>query len=696
MPALHLMTFNVQLLPWLGDTAEGRSNDAEAHANRVCEDILALADSPDVIAFNEAFDEDGRRVLFERLSPGWPNVIEKVDGGILRDDSGLMLFSRYAFLPMAGGNHAQHIYRDRVGTEKYANKGVAAVMIGTPVAPTIIAFTHLQAFYDYDGEHADIRRKQLDDVADFLEDLVADHAGWRGAAILMGDFNIRGDVPDDIDPAQQARPEWENLFDTPRARIFQWLCDGWNDYMHPPGLLPPQKALDQGRSNIDFEHGNTLRRLDYMCFARPGSADMMISPQRMFLRLRNASDHFALEAIVHRTSPHCTPSDAIDVLSSGLAQVPTAQEPSTLRIVPLTFKYDGSFQWLYVRLPGTFSLWSQEDDVVYDVFALSDLSNPLASLDTLAWDQMPPEASATGQRALPEATGKVFASHQPFLIAVRHKDGQPGESHFGVMEHHGDTRATALFLRLHDFMTAPFPVGEFLGADDMCWFKALPGKTWSATARVESFEITNTTGDSIDVGFAIDPGEPAVLRSGADPLLRVDHETSGGELLLLTLKRSVIQHAGIKVFWFSPVTYLRLDEPLGLLVDDASGPDFLGSDEPEMQIAIDDDTQPIFAGTWDDADSGERWPNLDASIRGRIQERFPGASSVGFFNALTVSYIEPDFAAQGSRVEILYPLARDEEMSIPRKLVLPVPDPVSDGQYTFYCTLSKLPDKPQL
>ena len=65
MPALHVMTFNVQMLPWLGTAIEGITNNAPETARRVAKAIFARApeNRPHVIAFNEVFDEDGRAEL---------------------------------------------------------------------------------------------------------------------------------------------------------------------------------------------------------------------------------------------------------------------------------------------------------------------------------------------------------------------------------------------------------------------------------------------------------------------------------------------------------------------------------------------------------------------------------------------------------------------------------------------------------
>lgn len=145
------------------------------------------------------------------------------------------------------------------------------------------------------------------------------------------------------------------------------------------------------------------------------------------------------------------------------------------------------------------------------------------------------------------------------------------------------------------------------------------------------------------------------------------------------------------MLWLSPVSYLLLDEPIGLFVNDESGIDAPGADEPEIQIGVDDDPFPLFAGSWDDADSGERWPNLDSTIRQRVNTRLPGAKKMGFVRAISISYVEPDMNAQGWLAVEVAALTPAESETAVRRISMPVPDVVKDGMYTFYCTITKIP-----
>ena len=104
--ALHLMTMNMQMLPWGVETAvQGMSNNAEEKAERIANDLLALppASRPEVIAFNEVFDDEGREVLTQRLKALWPNFTDKITG-LRLDDSGLILFSIFPFATFPDGS----------------------------------------------------------------------------------------------------------------------------------------------------------------------------------------------------------------------------------------------------------------------------------------------------------------------------------------------------------------------------------------------------------------------------------------------------------------------------------------------------------------------------------------------------------------------------------------------------------------
>ena len=76
MPALRLMTFNVQLPSTVMAVGQGQDDAAPDRAQAVADALLALPnrDRPDVIAFNEVFNEDARDVLLQSMPAVWPHV----------------------------------------------------------------------------------------------------------------------------------------------------------------------------------------------------------------------------------------------------------------------------------------------------------------------------------------------------------------------------------------------------------------------------------------------------------------------------------------------------------------------------------------------------------------------------------------------------------------------------------------------
>jgi hypothetical protein len=152
--------------------------------------------------------------------------------------------------------------------------------------------------------------------------------------------------------------------------------------------------------------------------------------------------------------------------------------------------------------------------------------------------------------------------------------------------------------------------------------------------------------------------------------------------------RSDLGATGFALTWDSPVTYLMLDQPISLFINEETGG--LGEDEVRLQIEVDADPVPLFSGEWDEADTGESWPNLHQQIRQRAQLRVAG-DRLGFVQSLLISYLEEDLTAKGSQVSILDALTPGEPEVAERRMTLPVSDPLSDGRYTFSCKLTKLP-----
>jgi hypothetical protein len=363
--------------------------------------------------------------------------------------------------------------------------------------------------------------------------------------------------------------------------------------------------------------------------------------------------------------------------------------PTTARTVPLDFVHEGSLQWVWVSEPGTYTV-NPAPDVTYELYAVDNLSDPLTRLDTVHVSELPASVQPIYKRAEVDREGGTYVSRTPFFIAARTTNGQTGKRNVVVLEHRGDSPATAIRLRLHDKVESGFPVGQQLGNDDTCWFKATLAPSYASTARDEVFTVRNPTGG--DVKATLHDAALGSLDStgGADPELTLTHRTKGDETVLVSLRRAADTQAGFAVHWFSPMSYLLLDEPLGLHVDDESGSDWNGDDEIILSVSMDGDSL-LNDVTWDDADTGERWPGLSDAIRQKIWARMPGVLRVGFVGSIGLSYVESDVNAQGFQLVDVKVLAKSEPVTKHRRTTMHVPDVIKDGTYSFYCTLSKLP-----
>ena len=85
--SIRVATYNAFLLspffkcfnPNFADCLIQINGETEKWANRLADTILADPDRFDIIAINEAWDEDAKSILVRRLSPVFPNFVRKID-----------------------------------------------------------------------------------------------------------------------------------------------------------------------------------------------------------------------------------------------------------------------------------------------------------------------------------------------------------------------------------------------------------------------------------------------------------------------------------------------------------------------------------------------------------------------------------------------------------------------------------------
>lgn len=626
--ALKVMTFNIQQLPWLarkinqlpivGSPGGSPEPDPEGRARSVAQAILdmPLLKQPDIIAFNEAFSETARPILKSMLSSKYPNIIEKLEhpGPDFKEDSGLMLFSKLPYLILPNGdNHVYEPFPNAADTDAKAAKGVGIVRVNGPFTPTTIAFTHLQASYDAENtENASIRDEQLDFIRKMLLDLAGGNGQDYANSIIIGDLNVKGD-PDDTSG------EHSLVFSKIPSKFGGDFNDGWRVSMHPPGDLTD---YDPGYTHRDTPTYQ-LNRFDYQCVRRDANTDIGLIPHHMSVPLRlpsEVTDHWALIAHIHRMSPNCAPSLAVDLLK--INPINNNLPESYFWLLQTNFQDEDMFHWVYISEPGTFSIFTAAD-IKAEAFRRTDFTHELESMDTLSISELPGSVQTKiteyGRRLVDKGT--TFSWREPFFIRLRGVSTSfMGQAPYAIVRHRGDSPATALILHPHLEVDPDLPPGQRLGTNDECFFKAVRQDKFTGGAYEDRFLLRNANqvDAKLELRDATGKAPPLDLASGNAAELGITRNAAA-ETIFLVLHRSNFSDINFSVFWESPLTFVKLDESLRLHIDEETGPDWLGADELDLDISIDGDN--VFSNTWDDADTGEDWPSLSKAISDSAQSR---------------------------------------------------------------------------
>lgn len=179
--SLKIWSYNVALVPTslsiLSDLREPGSRSSE-----IAQQILNLdkTKQPDLIAFQEVFNEDASKEMLTQLSKVYPYVLHSVMPGLRGFNSGQVLVSKY---PIKETEFYR--FQNMLFPENTANRGILKVIVDTPQGPMAIYNVHLQPFLG--KKQADIRVEQLQMVHKVLEqDFKKD--GSIGQ-LVVGDFN---------------------------------------------------------------------------------------------------------------------------------------------------------------------------------------------------------------------------------------------------------------------------------------------------------------------------------------------------------------------------------------------------------------------------------------------------------------------------------------------------------------------------
>lgn len=684
--ALNLMTWNVQMLP---EPFQESDLDIRERARRIARAILDLParEQPDVVAFNEVFNEDGRRWLVRYLEGTYPHIIEKLEhpGVDFEQDSGLMLFSKSPFQALpTGGTHFFEVFKRGAGTDALAAKGVGIVRVSGPFDPTTIAFTHLQASYDAaNTENMDIRREQFRVIRDSLLKVAEDDLQRYANGVIAGDLNVKGD-PDDTSG------EWNQVFAADPDSFGADFDDGWRAAMHPPS---DATDYDAGYTQRDTK-SLTPNRYDYQCTRRSANVDIGLVPHQLSTPIRPASevsDHWALLGHLHRVNDNCTPSTAVPLL----ALPPSAPNPagSPVWIRAANFRDEDMYHWVYIGDAGTYSAWCLPQLEVA-AFRRSDFTNELKPVDILSVSELPAavQSALGGPTArAPFTRGAVFASREPFFFRFRGVSPSfQGTSGYAIIRHRGESPATAIRLHPHLAVDPGLPAGQKLGLTDECFFRADRPSRFSEKPYDDRFVLLNPAQVAVTVQLRDGAQMPLDSVSGNSSELEIVRNGSE-ETVYLVLRRANVADTNFRMRWDSPLSYLALDESFRLHVDDETGPDWPGTDE--LELAIDIDGVNVFLGFWDDADADEDWPGLAESVKASVAARMKKpATSVAFTDSILFDVLKTDgLAAHGSALASITPLGPKDRDQETRVAAITISDPFGDGHLTARATLGKYP-----
>jgi exonuclease III len=445
--------------------------DEPTRAQKIADRIVAT--DQDVVALQEVFAGDAKQVFknvlsangyvhyvsllrgvqpypspklsdYAALQDGWewandfPNLL---DVALHPPDSGLMLFSKYPFLPLKGGSvpndaicpsaqcqfegmngnaplppgfFAFKVYPDCAGSDCFASKGVGLVKIQAPRGPYYVAFTHLQSDEDSDGWPA--RQKQYATVKDVILGAIPP-AEWADAAVFVaGDLNTEGYERTKADPQ-----EWHQVYYPPAA---SGTADGFfacGNGVRVGGVTQPcrlgindaQRYLTDswGFETSPTDEGNDGRRLDYLLHSSRGGRlcmqhamiawDLQADPDgnggAAWL-----SDHYPVRGDFNLTAGSCSANDDPLAAVPGknarrLTFGPTSCDDSPTSPNPPCHQDEitappqaritngGSFQWFKIDQAGTYSIdldpAVSTAGVAYAVYHHTDLSRPIQPFD---------------------------------------------------------------------------------------------------------------------------------------------------------------------------------------------------------------------------------------------------------------------------------------------------------------------------
>ena len=263
--SLKVLSWNIYMLP-VSIKKVGQANRVEYIANQ-----LNNSDY-DVIVFQEAFDRDARYGLSKLMRKQFPYQEGPANGkpSIFRLNSGIWILSKY---PMKYLDEIH--YKQNIGVDKVARKGVLMVEINKNGKRYQIAGTHLQAGASKKKDA--VRASQFNEI----KELLAKHETTGIPQLICGDFNT----------AKNDKKNYHLMLETLKAQ---------------DGPLESSLQHTYDCTNNDLAYGSDTYKevLDYI-FIKDNHAKLNLSRRKIVAftakwhaKKKHLSDHFAVEIII--------------------------------------------------------------------------------------------------------------------------------------------------------------------------------------------------------------------------------------------------------------------------------------------------------------------------------------------------------------------------------------------------------------
>jgi endonuclease/exonuclease/phosphatase family metal-dependent hydrolase len=666
--SIRVLSFNTELLsPWFSNPSPDAGLPADAITNEKAAAIAAIlrAGKFDVIGLNEVWDEDdGKDQLVAKLCPTYPNFVRSVDASTVTEerpeDSGLMLFSKLAFLPLPNlsfvsddsesslGNNSNRIAYTRfdscAGTDCLASKGALMVRLLHPSSGRVLDFvnTHMQA----DEAESGIRTAQMRQIRGQCQtgalsppNLITTTLGlslsplaglcsWTNTEwlTLTGDHNIPGEgaVKAAVHPGTAfpalGPPEWNasiGVFSDAVATNKWALYDAWAETTSP---------LDRGITN---EQDGA--RLDYMLTSRRTTPPPVVAapPPDLCVQhvwsppeLEGLSDHRPVASDLNLMAAQCNPRLAYQVLSTDLA-VPGQSKSG--RKLKRAIVNPGNMQWFRVTEPGTYTFALSDaaagNGLAMEVFADENLSVPIGGAQNLGSDVIKTcEPGVTGAQSCSRVTGtKLVIPQAPFFVRVFSTSRAfTGAYAFTAYKYkcNAPTEACAVLPNAPQPFNFPAP-GTALGTEDAAWFEVnirdqadsgaaqtlrfhadnTAAAAWTAP-KVSVFDSTGTSALASIDGIAMSGTLFTTNPAGKSRVSRMSGAKVNQRVLIKVGRTNVNNSLTIKAGWQTDLVLVGAISQSGatLVCDDETNPE-VGVDEIRMRIKVD--------GTWRDGGFAE-------------------------------------------------------------------------------------------